>query len=269
MSQFKTAALDESEPQFRQFLSYLFQQSAPGIALEGVLGGQGLVTSQTATASGSVEVTAGLAVQQSSLTTGASPLINTSTATLDVFGGNPMGSLPRNDLIVFDSVTASLVVVPGTPNASPTDPTPANPSVALARLRHAASATTIPAAKIDDLRVPIYLAPSAADSGWVNVAILAGFAAEPGIAPQVRKVGKMVTGLGGWDVTGLAGNGSFNVGTIPDGYRPDRTIYLPAVGATGNQQGEFVINASGNVQIRTASGLSDTYQMPGAVWFTP
>ena len=63
MSQFKTAALDESEPQFRQFLSYLFQQSAPGIALEGVLGGQGLVTSQTATASGSVEVTAGLAVQ--------------------------------------------------------------------------------------------------------------------------------------------------------------------------------------------------------------
>lgn len=166
MSQFKTAALDESEPQFRQFLSYLFDQASPGIARSGVLGGIGLVVQQTTTASASVEVTAGLAVQQSSLTTGANPLINNTTATLDVLGASPMGGLPRNDLIVFDSVTASLAVVPGTPNASPTDPTPANPSVVLARLRHAAGATTVPSSVIDDLRVSTSLNQNAAPESW-------------------------------------------------------------------------------------------------------
>jgi hypothetical protein len=40
----------------------------------------------------------------------------------------------------------------GTPNAVPTDPSVPATAVPLARLRHAASATTVPASKIDDLR---------------------------------------------------------------------------------------------------------------------
>jgi len=63
-----------------------------------------------------------------------------------------MGGLPRNDIIAFDSITTAIVPITGTPNATPTDPTVPATSVALGRLRHAASATTIPTAKIDNLR---------------------------------------------------------------------------------------------------------------------
>lgn len=158
MTEFKTAASGETEAQFRQFLSYLFASPTRGLATSGVVmtgtSGTGIDLSviQTATASASVSVMSGMAVQQASITAGAVPLVNNASKTLDVLGASPMGALPRNDLVVFDATLGSIVVVVGTPNASPSDPTPPNPSVPLARLRHAASATTVPTAKIDDLR---------------------------------------------------------------------------------------------------------------------
>jgi hypothetical protein len=84
---------------------------------------------------------------------GASEAINPGDVTFDVFTANPVGGLPRNDIIVWDSTTRAFAVVVGTPNATPSDPTVANTKLPLGRLRHAASATTIPLAKIDDLRV--------------------------------------------------------------------------------------------------------------------
>jgi hypothetical protein len=139
-----------TEAQQKEALAYLLAQSAPGKAATGVL--SGLVVSQTATASGSVLVAAGGAVAQAAVLDGASVLVNDSTATLDVFTANPMGSLPRNDVVVFDAATLSVRVVVGTPNATPTDPTVPTSAVKLARLRNAANATTIPTSAIDDLR---------------------------------------------------------------------------------------------------------------------
>ena len=132
--------------------AYLYASSGTtGIAATGVI--EGLVVTQTSTASGSVLIAAGACINQASLGQGGSRLINPSQKTLDIFTANPVGGLPRNDIVVFDSVTKLISVIVGTPNATPTDPTVPATSVALARLRHAASATTIPTAKIDNLIV--------------------------------------------------------------------------------------------------------------------
>jgi hypothetical protein len=141
-----------SEVQDMQAEAYLYASSGTtGIAATGVI--EGLVVTQTSTASGSVLIGAGACINQASLGQGASRLINPSQKTLDIFTANPVGGLPRNDIVVFDSVTKLIAVIVGTPNATPTDPTVPATSVALARLRHAASATTIPTAKIDALIV--------------------------------------------------------------------------------------------------------------------
>jgi hypothetical protein len=151
MTEWKTAAAGETEAQFRQFLSYLFAQASAGYASTGVVAG--LAVAQTATASGSIVVGRGMAVVQPSLTAGGTPVVSNADKTVDVFTSSPMGALPRYDLVIFNSDSGTIEVVVGTPNASPTDPNVTANHVKLARLRHAANATTIPTSKIDDLRV--------------------------------------------------------------------------------------------------------------------
>jgi hypothetical protein len=162
-----------SEVQDKQAEAYLYASSGTtGIAATGVI--EGLVVRQTSTASGSALIDAGACLNQASLGQGADRLINPSQKTLDIFTANPVGGLPRNDIVVFDSVTKLIAVIVGAPNATPTDPTVPATSVALARLRHAASATTIPTAKIDTLIVATSLrgAPSDRARGSVVNATL-------------------------------------------------------------------------------------------------
>jgi hypothetical protein len=141
-----------SEIMDMQAEAYLYASSGTtGIAASGVI--EGLVVTQTGTASGSVLIAAGACINQASLGQGGSRLINPSQKTLDIFTANPMGGLPRNDIVAFDQITATILAIIGTPNATPTDPTVPATSVALARLRNLASATTIPTAQIDNLIV--------------------------------------------------------------------------------------------------------------------
>lgn len=155
-----------SEADQKQGLAALLAQSSPGIATTGVL--KGLQVTQTQTASGSVQVGQGAGVVQASLTAGASLLFDPAP-TLDVFTAHPVGSLPRNDIVVFDATTGEVAVLVGAPNASPTDPTVPASALRLARLRHAANATGIPNAKIDDLRVfTSLLQPEGSD--WTDFA---------------------------------------------------------------------------------------------------
>lgn len=151
MTEFIRDKAGASEAQQKKALAYLFAQDSTGLATDGVLAG--LQVSQTGTASASVLVGAGAGVSQDTVGNGASLLVSDSQKTLDILTANPMGATPRNDIVVFDSATSSIRVIVGTPNAVPTDPTVPATAVALARLRHAASATTVPTAKIDDLRV--------------------------------------------------------------------------------------------------------------------
>lgn len=154
MTVFKPLVSGETEQQFRQLFSSLFAiTSSPLQSRTGVLGASGLRVRQTTTASASVTVDSGVSVSQSSVLTGVTPMVNDSTFTLDVLGANPMGGLPRNDIVVIDAGTSSIRVITGVANASPTDPAVPSSAVPLARLRHAASATTVPTSVIDDLRV--------------------------------------------------------------------------------------------------------------------
>lgn len=147
MVEFKAATTGETEAQWRQFLSYLFAGGIPGIATTGILAG--LSVSQTTPASTGVLVASGAAVVQDTVTNGVSPLISNAAKTPDILVANPVGAVPRNDIVVFDSVTASIRSLTGVPNVAPGDPTVPATAVPLARLRHAANATTVPAAVID------------------------------------------------------------------------------------------------------------------------
>jgi hypothetical protein len=154
MSEFEALNAGNSEAQEKMWLSRLFAQSGT-LAATGVLGG--LVVTQAPTANGTVLIASGSAVVHPTMTVGASLLVNDTQKTLDIFTANPMGGLARRDIVVFDSLTASIIAIIGTPNASPTDPTVPNTAVALWRLRHDASATTIFTAHMDTLIVPTYL----------------------------------------------------------------------------------------------------------------
>lgn len=178
-----------TEAQELQGLAYLLAQVTQGKAATGVL--SGLKVAQTVTASGSVLIDAGGGVVQNATLDGASLLVNDSQRTLDVFTANPMGGVPRNDLIVFDRATLSgtsggLRAITGVPNASPTDPAIPASAIPLARLRHAASATTIPTAKIDDLRVMTSTAKAGSTPRVMWTAVV-------GIIPDTVNVPKAVT----------------------------------------------------------------------------
>jgi hypothetical protein len=152
VTEFEYLNAGNTEAQDKLATAYLLRQVSQGKAKTGVL--SGLAVSQTTTASTDVLVDAGAAVVQSAVLDGASVLVNDTQKTLPILtGANVMGAVPRNDIVVFDALTAAVTFIKGTPNAVPTDPTVPTNSIALARLRHAASATTVPAAKIDDLRV--------------------------------------------------------------------------------------------------------------------
>ena len=171
-NEFVAGQTGEEEGEWRQFLAYLFAQASTGIATTGVLAGLGVT--QTATASKSVNIDAGAAVVQASRLNGAKPLVANTAKPLDVLTANPVGSLPRNDLVVFDAATGTRRAIIGTPNAVPTDPAVPALAVRLARLRHAANATTIPTSAIDDLRVMTALAPAkVSDTGWVGADVQA------------------------------------------------------------------------------------------------
>ena len=161
MSQFEMFNAGNDEAAQKKSLAWLLRQVSAGKATTGVLTGLGVT--QTTTASGSVVIGAGAGEAQAAVLDGASLLVNDTPLTLDVFGANPMGGLDRNDIVIFDWATLSPVsggtasgglrVLIGDGNATPTDPTIPSTAIPLARLRHAASATTIPTSKIDDLRV--------------------------------------------------------------------------------------------------------------------
>lgn len=212
-----------TEANEKQGLAALLQQSTVGIAKTGVL--TGLAVTQTATASTSVQIAQGAGVVGSSLTAGASLLTNPDP-TFDVLTANPVGSLPRNDIVVFDSVTAKVAVIVGSPNASPVDPTVPNTALKLARIRNAANATNIPASALDDLRVfTSLLAPTPADTQWVTSGFTAGSGWAIGSYMKARMVdGRYIDIRGEVKKTGSAVRGANYSDPAPGNLSPDQTL---------------------------------------------
>lgn len=151
MAWFEYHNAGNSEQQQLQALAFMLTQGSVGKANTGVL--SGLTVAQTTTASGSVVVSAGAGVVQAATLDGASLVGDVQDTTIDVLVASPMGSIPRNDIVVADRATGSIRVIVGSPSVTPADPTVPSSAVMLARIRNAANATTVPNSAIDDLRV--------------------------------------------------------------------------------------------------------------------
>lgn len=253
--------LDEgnSEAQDRLATSYLFAQVSQGKAATGVL--SGLVVAQTGTASGSVLVGAGAAVCQDTVGNGAALMVSDTQKTLDIFTANPMGGTPRNDIVVFDSATKSIRAIIGTPNAVPTDPTVPATAAPLARLRHAASATTIPTAKIDSLIVSTSLAGAADPSFVVRGVPMAG--------ASTTKAGKRLhwAAFSGTTNSGGVANFAHGAGFTPTFVQPVQYVIS---GATTAFQVHYVSGSADgtNFQIQVFNGDGTARSSAITVGFT-
>ena len=234
MAEFEYLRAGNSEATEKKALNALFDPAS------GVL--SGLVVTQTSTASGSVLITSGSALVHPSAVS-ASLLGNDTSKTLDVFTANPVGGLPRNDIVEFDQITATIIVHVGVPNATPTDPTVPATSVALARLRHLASATTIPTAQIDDLIVPTYLRGVVPpdDTGWINDTPSANWTVTSQV--QHRRLNGVVW-LRGIISRTTGGDGII---TLPAGFRPIGQNPVIPVATTSATPMKVTVNASGLV----------------------
>jgi hypothetical protein len=176
-----------------------------------------------------------------------------------------MGATPRNDIIVFDSATTSIRAIIGTPNATPADPTVPTTAIPLARIRNLASATTIPAGQIDDLRVNTYLAAAApvADTGWVNLTLNSGgtagtFTATGGYTLQYRKIGNrvLIRGMVTWSNNVLTNP----ITTLPAGAWPttENAWLRTSVGSGTSWIGQILVSTAGVVQIPSTSYYTGT-----------
>lgn len=101
------------------------------------------------------------------------------------------------------------------------------------------------------------------DTGWVDIAINSGFAAQGSSnKPQVRRIGKVVYARWGWSSNGMTStNTGYDVGVVPVGFRPvNGTCYGLAVGDSSNRSGQRItISTGGNINILTGSSLSGYY----------
>lgn len=134
-----------------QATAFLLAQDTVGKAKNGVLSGLGVT--QTPTATSSIIVGAGAGVIQAATLDGASIVGDVQDSVIDVLGPSPVVGNPRNDIVVADRATGSIRVIIGAAAAIPADPAVPSSAIPLARLSHAAGATTVPTTAITDLRV--------------------------------------------------------------------------------------------------------------------
>jgi hypothetical protein len=240
-----------SEQQQKQATAYLFSMASTGTADAGVL--QGLGVNQTTTESSSVLVNAGGCVVQETASAGASVMVNDTQITLDVLIGNPMGGLPRNDIVVMDRATTSIRAIIGTPNAVPTDPTVPTSAVPLARLRNPASATTVKQANIDDLRNYTYVGSTYGT--WFLLPLASGVS---GTLKYRRRGGTTDIAI---DVTGTFAGAGFTVisaaGAVPSQARPTITpARAVAYVGSGSTLGTVEVDTAGTIRVQNAAAFS-------------
>lgn len=99
-----------------------------------------------------------------------------------------------------------------------------------------------------------------ADSGWQNIDIFPGFAAQGTDVPQARKIGKFVYIRWGFNNSGMSTNTTHLVGDLPEGFgmEPNATHYMtPAT--TTETLARVNINTTGTIQITTGATVGSWY----------
>lgn len=103
--------------------------------------------------------------------------------------------------------------------------------------------------------------PYVTDTGWISIEIKAPYVQQGSTFPQVRRIGKTVHMRWGWASTSMSTNGTHEVGTVPAGFRPSQTAYVPA-SSSGYAQGagtRGIFYADGKIQLTTANVLGGYY----------
>lgn len=115
------------------------------------------------------------------------------------------------------------------------------------------------------------LSPSGAtsyDSGWVDVTVNGGFAAQGTLEPQVRRLGRVVFMRWGWSNTGISAEGAFTVGTIPAGFRPGQEVHAFVASHTSvdTYHASGVITSTGDVILKSSSKVGNYYLFDSFSW---
>lgn len=106
------------------------------------------------------------------------------------------------------------------------------------------------------------------DTGWVNISVAPGFAAQGSPGPQVRRLGIVVYSRGGWQGTGLSANGTSTVGTLPVGFRPVVAAHIIRAGTTvGGASAGMFVNTNGSIEIRVGPTVTGYYFLSTS-WLT-
>ena len=296
MTEFQYLNGGNSEAQDKLATAFLLNQVSLGKASTGVL--TGLVVSANGTPNNTVLVGAGAGVVQAAILDGADILVNDTTKTLDVLTANPIGALPRRDIIAFDTATTSIGAIIGTPNASPADPTVPTSAIPLARISHPGSGTqtTITSGIITDLRVhtalagaPVVVANNterdllplvdgqtvfrldthttqtyrngAWDGGSASCSFGTGwtFASTSADTPTVLKRGGVVHLRGRFKRTSGTGAAAF---TVPAGYRPDVVAgFANVYTIVPSQNGGGAIGPTFTFSIDPTTGVASVVQL--------
>ena len=102
------------------------------------------------------------------------------------------------------------------------------------------------------------------DSGWVNVPLASGITAQSGIPFQVRRIGSVVYPRWGVNSAGIALSRQTLIGTVPAGFRPLTSIYIPAATNTANMA-RANIEPNGTIYLSTPA-TSSAYYLIYAPW---
>lgn len=96
------------------------------------------------------------------------------------------------------------------------------------------------------------------DLPWTNVTVASGFAQLSSTErPQVRMVGGVVYGKGGWNTTGISAvSTQYTIGTMPAAFVVPGGVRATAYTAFAAQNGTFLIDSAGQVILRTGASIT-------------
>lgn len=109
------------------------------------------------------------------------------------------------------------------------------------------------------------------DTGWVNMTINTGFAAQTPSSADAQAGVRIKNGIaylrGGVLNTGLAATATqYAVAQLPAGFYPPENILTYAGSSNVANGGEVVIGTSGSVAVRTGAAIGNYYKFAGICW---
>lgn len=100
------------------------------------------------------------------------------------------------------------------------------------------------------------------DTGWTDITPASGFAVlSTAEKPQVRRRAGLLLFQGGFLNTGMAASGTYNVATLPVGYRPAQTAIVGVGSSAGAAVASGFLTSAGVLSFRLSATLGGYYKL--------